>query len=174
MKQNSLACMFVLALMVVAVACAPTKTAPLTADALKNAEYHLEYPAKGVAKLTDGKYEEEIVPGAASKLVAVPDGIAFGDLNGDGVEDGAIILATNMGGSGTFIDLATVLNQDGAPKHVATVNLGDRVQVKSIAIEPGVISLEMVTHGPDDPMCCPSQNVTEKYKLQGDQLVKVK
>jgi len=79
-----------------------------------------------------------------------------------------------MGGSGTFIDLATVLNQDGAPKHVATVNLGDRVQVKSIAIEPGVISLEMVTHGPDDPMCCPSQNVTEKYKLQGDQLVKVK
>ena len=64
----------------------PEPPPPLTVDMLKNAEYHSEWPAEGVAKLTDGEYEEEIVPGAASKLaIAVyPDMYAFGDLNGEG------------------------------------------------------------------------------------------
>ena len=31
--------------------------------------------------------------------------------------------------------------------------------------------VEMITHGPDDPMCCPTQRVVKSYALQGDQLV---
>ena len=31
----------------------------------------------------------------------------------------------------------------------------------------------MVQAGPDDPMCCPSQQVTKTFELQGDQLVEV-
>jgi hypothetical protein len=140
---------------------------------LKNAEYHSEWPADGVAKLTDGEYQEEMVPGAASKLIIVvyPDMYAFGDLNGDGVDDAALVLATSGGGSGTFISLEALLNDQGRPTHVASVPLGDRAQIQSVAIEAGEITVDMVTHGPEDPMCCPTLEITQKYKLEGDTLV---
>jgi hypothetical protein len=142
---------------------------------LKNAEYHSEWPAKGVAKLTEGEYEEEIVPGAASKLTIVvyPNMHAFGDLDGDGADDAAVVLATSGGGSGTFISLEAVLNDKGAPNHVASAELGDRKKIESVAIESGQITVDMVTHGPDDPMCCPTVEATQKYKLQGDTLVQI-
>ena len=148
---------------------------PLTLEALKNAAYLSEWPADGVAQLVDGEYEEEIVPGAASKLVIVfyPDMYAFGDLDGDGVEDAAVVLATSGGGSGTFISLEAVINDEGTPHHVATAFLGDRVEINSVAIESGEITVDMVTHGPDDPLCCPTLEVTQEYELQGDTLVEL-
>lgn len=153
----------------------PTAVQPLTLEALKNAAYFSEWPADGVAQLIDGEYEEEIVPGAASKLVIVfyPEMYAFGDLDGDGIEDAAVVLATSGGGSGTFITLEAVINDQGTPHHVASASLGDRVQLKSVAIELGVITVDMVTHGPDDPLCCPTLEVTQKYELQGDKLVQL-
>ncbi len=160
------------------VACAPETPEPpppLTVEMLKNAEYHSEWPAEGVAKLTDGEYQEEIVPGAASKLIIVvyPDMYAFGDLDGDSVDDAAVVLATSGGGSGTFISLEAVINDKGTPKHVASIKLGDRVKLRSVLIESGEITVDMVTHGPDDPMCCPTAEATQKYKLQGDTLVQI-
>lgn len=145
---------------------------PLTIDVLKNAEYQSEFPASKQAKLTDGVYQEEIVPGAASKLtLKLLDQYATGDLNGDGVADAAVVLAANMGGSGTFVYLAAVLDDRGMPKHIASASLGDRVQIKSVSIDAGQIVLDMVTHGPNDPICCPTQQVTRKFKLQSDTLV---
>jgi heat shock protein HslJ len=49
--------------------------------------------------------------------------------------------------------------------------LGDRAKIRSLAIQDGQIALEMVTHGPDDPMCCPTQIVRNTYALEGDELV---
>jgi hypothetical protein len=57
--------------------------------------------------------------------------------------------------------------------NVATSFVGDREQVQAITIEDGVITLQLVAHGPDDPMCCPSQEVTKQYRLQDDQLVEL-
>ncbi len=152
---------------------AATPPPPLTVEALRNAEYKSEWPREGVAKLKDGQYEEEIVPGSASKLVIVvyPNMHAFGDLNGDGVDDAAVILATSGGGSGTFISLEAVINDQGAPKHFASRSLGDRAQINSVVIEGGEITVDMVTHGPDDPMCCPSLQATKTFTLQGDTLI---
>lgn len=154
---------------------AATPPPPLTVDALRNAEYRSEWPADGVAKLKDGQYEEEIVPGSASKLIIVvyPDMHAFGDLNGDGADDAAVVLATSGGGSGTFISLEAMVNDKGAPKHVASTPLGDRAQIKSVRIEGGEIAVDMVTHGPDDPMCCPTLESTKKFKLEGDALTEL-
>jgi hypothetical protein len=173
-------CMLTLVLLSLAslVACGPKTPEPpppLTVEMLMNAVYHSEWPAEGVAKLTDGEYEEEIVPGAASKLTIVvyPDMYAFGDLNGDGVDDAAVVLATSGGGSGTFISLEAVLNDQGTPKHVASAELGDRTKIESVAIESGEITVELVTHGPNDPLCCPTVEATHKYKLQGDTLVQI-
>jgi heat shock protein HslJ len=97
------------------------------------------------------------------------DNIAYGELNGQ--EAVAVILVTDPGGSGTFYDLAVVVEQDGQPVNVATTLLGDRVQVQALSVANNEIVVSMVTHGPDDPMCCPSQQVVQTYTLEGGQLV---
>ena len=146
----------------------------LTLDALKNAEFKSDLPAAKKAKLTNGVYEEDQGLGASFKLnIRLTDDYAIGDLNGDGAPDAAVILAANTGGSGVFVNLAAVLNDGGKPKPIAYADLGDRTQVKSISIASGVIVMDLVTHSPTDPMCCPTQKETQKFKLQGDQLARV-
>jgi hypothetical protein len=146
----------------------------LTLEALKNAVYQGIYDEP--VQLTDGKYEgEPFVEGGASRPTVTfhPEAYAFGDLNGDGVDDAAVILIESSGGSGNFRYLAAVINEDGTPVNVATAFVGDREQAQAITIEDGVITLQLVAHGPDDPMCCPSQEVTKRYRLQDDQLVEL-
>ncbi len=144
---------------------------PLTEEALRNAAYRSEWPADGVAQLVDGEYREPIMEGSATEIVIRLVNVAFGDLNGDGVVDAAVVLVTNPGGSGTFYDLVAVLNQDGKAEHLAAIALGDRAQIESLEIEDGQVALQMVTHGPDDPMCCPTQQVEQVYALEGTKLV---
>jgi putative hemolysin len=153
--------------------CTPKKAgAALTLDALKNAEYQSEFPASKKARLADGKYEEEIVPGTASKLTLVLYPVyAMGDLNGDGADDAAVILVADSGGSGSFYHLAAVVNQNGTPKHIASTSLGDRVKIEAISIQSGVITVNMVTHGPQDPLCCPTLKAIKTFKLQSDKLI---
>jgi heat shock protein HslJ len=152
---------------------AQTASSGMTVDALKNAEYQSEWTASGKAPLTDGEYRESIVPGAATKIVVLlSDRMAFG-YTSDGEPLAAVILITDPGGSGTFYDLAAVVEQDGQPVNVATTLLSDRAQIKSLAMEDDQIVVDMVTHGPDDPMCCPTQLVRNVYALEGDTLVEV-
>ena len=144
----------------------------LTIDELKSGEYRSEWSAKGKIKLNDGMYQEKIVPESATELVIkLGDRIAYGDLNGDGAEDAAVILISDPGGSGTFYELAAVLNSNGNPHHAAGVFLGDRLKVEDLDIRSGQIVVKMVTHKRTDPMCCPSLKVEQKYALQGDALV---
>jgi hypothetical protein len=139
---------------------------------LKNLEYRSTFTASGTASLVNGEYREPAAPGSASETVVTLTGpVATGDLNGDGVPDAVAVLATSTGGSGTFVDLAAVVMQDGKPVNVATAPLGDRVQVNSVSVTDGTITVDMITQGPNDPMCCPTQHVQETYQLQGDQLV---
>jgi hypothetical protein len=142
--------------------------------ALKDLQYQSYITASGLAPLVNGEYREATAPGSESEtVVALTDFAATGDLNGDGVPDAAVVLATNSGGSGVFIDLAAVVVEDGQPVNVAITPLGDRVQINSLTIQDGQIVVDMVTHGPDDPMCCPTQQVVETYELQGYELVKI-
>jgi len=147
----------------------PTPTvAPLAIDALKNVEYQVV--VAGVAravKLANGVFEDK----AAKLRVVMADIVGFGDLNGDGVSDAAVILATTTGSSSVLYDLDAVLNQNGAAKFVASTPLGDRVQVKSIAIQGSEIAVDLLTQGPKDPISKPTLAVTRKYRLQGDKLV---
>lgn len=144
----------------------------LTVDELKNGEYQSEFAASGHVKLHNGIYKEKIVPDSSTELVVtLSDKMAFGDLNGDGLEDAAVILIINPGGSGTFRYLAAVIDQNGAPKNVASQLLGDRVKVKSLSINSEEITVEMIKHRPSDPLCCPTLETTQAYRLQGDKLV---
>jgi len=149
--------------------------AALTAEQLGNTEYQTDLTPSKTAKLAAGKYEVAAAPGSASKITVslVSASTAFGDLNGDGAGDAAVILASSSGGSGTFISLHAVVNDKATPKDAAWVALGDRTQVKAVTVSAGVITVNMIKHGPNDPLCCPTQEATAKYKLQDGKLVTV-
>jgi heat shock protein HslJ len=66
-----------------------------------------------------------------------------------------------------------ILDQGGKPENVATQLIGDRAQVQLVSIDGAEITVNAVAHGPDDPMCCPTQEVTLTYRFDGEQLVKV-
>jgi heat shock protein HslJ len=139
-------------------------------NTLRNLTYPSEWTASKAAPLTDGEYSESAAPGSATKtVVKLHERMAFG-YHPDGQQLAAVVLVTDPGGSGTFYDLAVLLFRAGEPQHVASASLGDRVRIESLAIVNGEIVVRMIAQGPDDPMCCPTQRVVERYALQGDRL----
>lgn len=153
----------------------PTPAAPaLTSAQLGNAVYSSEVAQGRKVTLVNGKFEASTGAGARQKLtVTLTEPSAVGDLNGDAVADAAVVLATNTGGTGIFKALHAVLNQAGQPVEAAAIQLGDRVQVKSLTIQSGAILVDLLTHGPKDGLCCPTMEVIQTYKLQGNTLVLV-
>lgn len=145
----------------------PSIVPELSVDILRNATYTTPYFLKTV-KLINGSYSE----GSGSTFFSVQmlDIFAYGDLNGDGKADAAVILAENQGGSGVFESVVAVLNQGGAPHQISSVQLGDREIIKSADISRAVIHLNMMVHGPNDPMCCPSQAEWHSFWLLGNDL----
>lgn len=126
--------------------------------------------------LAGGRFEGQLAAGdAASRPVVtlLPEPRVTGDLDGDGRPDSAVLLAAESGGSGTFVYLAVVGVADGRPVNMATTQLGDRVQVTGLAVEDGQIVVTLLTQGPDDPMCCPTQAETRVYRLEAGELVPV-
>ncbi|HEX5416114.1 MAG TPA: hypothetical protein VFZ25_10640 [Chloroflexota bacterium] len=99
------------------------------------------------------------LPPPGGTVTLVQDLTAYGDLNGDGVNDAAAILAVDLGGSGTFIWTVAMLDRDRVPVQSARFFLGDRVRVNSVTIINRKISVELLTHGPTDPRCCPTKLV---------------
>ena len=149
---------------------AAATTAKLTIDSLKNLEYKVEYTQNGVAKLENGEYQEAAAPGSATKIVVQLTGyIAFGDLNNDKVEDSAVILVSQPGGSGTFYDLASVLNKDGNLKSTNSIFLGDRIKIKIISINSGIITVNYLERKEDQAMADePTVDKTQTFIVEND------
>ncbi len=91
--------------------------------------------------------------------------MAFGDLNGDGQGDAAIMMAENYGGTGVFVSLVAVLNAGGQPVQAGAVTIDDRPMVNILAIQDREILLDVKVHGPNDPACCAALPVQEAYAL---------
>jgi heat shock protein HslJ len=145
----------------------------LTIEALQNAEYLTEWIRAGKATLINGGFEESIAPGSATKIkMMLHERMAFGYTDA-GEALAAVILVTDPGGSGTFYNLSALVEQDGQPFNVATSLLGDRVKINSLAIKGGEIVVDMINAGPNDPMCCPTQRVVQRYALRGEELVQI-
>jgi diadenylate cyclase len=92
------------------------------------------------------------------------------DLDGDGRNDAAVVLASEAGVTCTFVDLFAVLDKEAGPLTRGPASLGDRVKVDSIRVVDRAIKLHLLTHGPDDPLCCPTQPSVETYMLRADSL----
>jgi hypothetical protein len=97
----------------------------------------------------------------------------FGDMNGDGSEDAVIVLATNTGGSGTFVEIVLVLNINGDPQQVPGYQVGDREPVHTLTIDDGILTTDVTVHDADDGFCCPSVEETWHLKLENGALVRI-
>lgn len=133
------------------------------ARVLKNATYQVNGQ---VVKFSNGEYKwPEGQTQISDKY------ITFGDVNEDGLQDAVVILSTNLGGSGIFSSIAVLENKDGKHEFIDTAELGDRVLINSIKIENGAIILDLVIHGPNDALCCPTQAVVKTYNVVDGKLV---
>jgi len=99
---------------------------------------------------------------------------AFGDLNGDKVNDAVAVSTINTGGSGLFYSFSALIAAPGKPIVTEAIDLGDRADVKSIKIKSGKIILKAILHGPNDSYCCPTQNATLTYVVKNDSLTLLK
>lgn len=144
----------------------------LSPDELANSTFESEWTESGMAPLANGEWKEPAAPGSATQIkVQLTDKIAYGQLNDQ--PTAAAVLVTDPGGSGTFYDLALVINRGGKAVNLATTNLGDRVKINSVSIENNQILVDMITHATNDPLCCPTQDVVKRFTLEGDKLVQL-
>jgi hypothetical protein len=146
----------------------PTPTpAGVTLDQLRNGTYTLLSLDNVTVKLTDGKFKYSDQSKLINAVGQLIEPAAFGDLNGDSMNDAAVTIATNTGGSGTFHELIVVLAQQG---QAADLMIGDRIREKQLTIQDGKIILDYLRQGPKDGLCCPSEHAQTSYRLQNGKL----
>jgi hypothetical protein len=150
----------------------PVNAADLTVNQLNNSKYLIpswENPDQGEwVHVKNGDFTRK---NPDNPLFVRVVEIALGSLSPKPTKDGAVIYGYNTGGSGTFMMLAVMVNDRGHPKHIARADLGDRVKINSLSIRGGKIVIDMITHGPKDPACCPTVRKIATYRLVGNKLV---
>jgi hypothetical protein len=98
--------------------------------------------------------------------------IALGHLSPDQKKGAAVIYGYNTGGTGFFVMLCAVVENQGKLKHSDLIDLEDRVKINSLTIRSGKIVVDMLTHGPTDPAPFPTVRKIVTYTLVDNKLVK--
>lgn len=146
------------------------QSAPSTLDPL-NATYSID---GAPVTLVDGKSEQPAAPGSVetrtTQLFGEP---VLGDVNGDGVNDAAVILIQTGAGSGTFYYAAVALatssktssNSSTGTDTVGTnaILLGDRIAPDTTQIANGIVTVNYADRKPTDPMSTPPSVGVSKY-----------
>jgi heat shock protein HslJ len=114
--------------------------------------------------LRDGRYAgPPFVPGSASRPTVTVTKTVDTDLNADGVMDRLFVLAENSGGSGVGSSLAAMVPV--ASGSATAVALGDRTRIRSLQAANGLLEVDVIAAGPDDPACCPNQKIRYIYRV---------
>jgi uncharacterized membrane protein len=176
MRSGPVENILLIPLMLAVAACTEKPAAPTapSMDELRNATYHDVVPVP--VTLVDGRFDGDASTNQYSPrlTITLADSIyAHGDLTGDGVDEAVALLAVNLGGSGVFESFVVAGKQDGAVDHLASIDLGDRAKVNDVAVRDGILVADLMVHGPDDPMCCPTQAVRREWRLENGQPVDI-
>ena len=97
--------------------------------------------------------------------------IAFGDLDGDGIDDAVVVLTFEGPGSAAPQVLVAVANRSGKGESTAVKELGYNAVIKSITVSGGLITVNMLTVGPNDSMADPKSPQVLKLKVKGKKFV---
>jgi hypothetical protein len=132
--------------------------------------------------LGDGSYR--FVRGAYAKLdhakkcklcLGFVGATKYGDVDGDGHDEAAIMVLTNRGGEARTLDAHLFSLEGGKLVHKATIKGGDRGEggVAAVDIVDGVLQVRRFQSQPSDGVCCPSRVLVERWQWQKDKLVKL-
>ena len=137
-----------------------TQTAtPLTVADLQNAQYRTTYTVSRTVTLTDGVFADE----AARLQIVLTEDTAFGDLNGDGVDDAAAILAATVAEGEPSLNLVALIAQAGEPAIGGLILLGERVEINTLTIADGKITVDYLRPQPGDSTDSPPRQVTQRF-----------
>lgn len=150
---------------------------------LANANYRCEiYAGAGSGRfaedgftLKDGGYTAPpSVPGSSERPEAGldRDHVAVGDVDGDGKLDAVAPVFDAGEGTGVFWTANVFSDVFGKARCTHAIFLGDRVDLKSIEIQPpDAVLIEMMDHGPDEGMAQRTMSVRRKFQLSSDNVV---
>jgi hypothetical protein len=131
-----------------------------------NATYSIEGDR---IRLQDGRSEIATMPHSAITMkTAVYGKTVYGDINGDGTEDAAILLIHDPGGSGTFFYVAGALNINSKYQGTNAVLLGDRITPRDLQIQNGVLIAKYTDRRPGEPMIALPSVLISKYLILKD------
>jgi hypothetical protein len=141
----------------------------LTYEKLRNTAYPLPEANGNLIRFTDGKFKGPVVAGSSEEVrFILLDRIARGDLDGDGIEDAALLMVKDPTGNNPEYSLWAVINVGGVPDPRGYFLLGGGIQVGAITIEGLKIYVDVVR--PQDAGGPPTRRIKESYKLLGNRL----
>lgn len=136
---------------------------PLGPASLANGTYIVGIPGGlDTVTLASGRHRSDI--GVETILLPI---MSWGDLSGDDRREAVAIVVTRIPGRGVLNEMVVVADGGGRPVQIAHEYLGDRVDVEGLAVSNRTVNVQLQVHGPDDPVCCPSQRVSRRYSIQG-------
>ena len=136
----------------------------LTYEDILNAAIVLPFTQETVT-LTNGEAAGNAVTGAFSVKVLPEYGV--GDLNSDGQDDLAVLIAESGGGSGVFVSMLVFISRDGQAVQSGVVTIDDRPVIRSLSINEGAIQLEALVHNLNDNMAEPKLSINSTYRYLG-------
>jgi hypothetical protein len=87
--------------------------------------------------LTNGKAEKDMVGSVSKNTLMMFGEPVYGDLNGDGKTDAALLFANDAGGSGTFYYAVLAINNGNDYTPTNAMFLGDRIAPQTVEIQDG-------------------------------------
>ncbi len=131
-----------------------------------------------VVTLVDGEFENKDYRSGQDyvwRAFIRPDSpYAFGDLDGDGVDELAVVFKYNTGGSGVFPRVAIVAIREGSPKNIAmSEDLGDRDIFNAISIKDGIMTVQMLTDAPGAGAVDASLPIEFRFRLTEEGLTEI-
>ncbi len=144
--------------------------APTSAEALANATYLAEEAPEGRVTLVSGAFE--FPPGGPIGRVELVSS-AEGDLNGDDEPDAVTVLAESRGEE-RLLRLHALIGEDGEARDVAARLIGDRLDVRSLAVDHGLITVDALGRPAGEPAPLPpSVPVRMRFALTDRGLVPI-
>ena len=137
---------------------------------------NISYTVQGISiHLRNGRHEMAAAPGSATNIkTTVLGNPVFGDLDGNGKTDAAILLTQDPGGSGTFYYLAAALSVNGEYSGTDAVLIGDRIRPEGISIRNGTVVVKYTDRKPNQAMSAlPSVPISKHFVLETRELIEI-
>jgi hypothetical protein len=144
------------------------------ADSGTNLNIANETYSIGNTKITlkDGVASTQIEGSTGVRKTVLLEGPAFADVNGDGQKDAVLLIKDESGGSGTFYYVAAVLTKSTTELATNSILLGDRIRIKEISVDNGIIYVTILDKEPTEAMSTkPTIEKILKFKIVGEKLV---